>query len=531
MRLSGTGRPSVGSMAPSERPSASMYEDYVRRVRNRLRCSGAITSSRSALSHGDAGSGLDDDYVVDVGEGKRPNFTEQLLARLEQHGLRRCNADEDDFTEFTASPEVIHEEAQAERDIAENNLDPKVFGLSAPGDTRREYFYICVPCEMRLTKVSTFASTHKMLEDVHYHFSSAAHRSTASWMADPDIDVTLTNLPLVDVAGYTRIFVNGVPMLLPRRPGGGDMFYALPHEQEWLNPNNKIVRRAPPPHHTLDSTANAKEEAKGTNHKPTAASLYPSLRYSSDANYWYRPLTSTYCHQTRQIVSRFEGSIEHAPHKTRTAFQQSIARRRIRVNHMPLQGGTPNPLVDSSVIPTIPALYPILRRRIAKKVLMRAESSAHPTSTPVEGCRVQYIQPYRPYLDSFDIAEDAHARTGEIASLDRFIVEAEGVYRIGLLSEKERNHLEHERDLLDTEEAALGPASLSMGGQSTEFVNTAPLTQEMLSQLTQGTSFASKRLENHKKSSMCSYGSASFAQSSPPQSRADESFASASSQN
>ncbi|CCW71103.1 unnamed protein product [Phytomonas sp. Hart1] len=487
-----------------------MDEDYFCRVRKRLHSSGVITSSRSALNHGDSFE-FDDDYVIDVGEGKRPNFTEQLLAHLEQHGLRRCYADEDDFAEFTASPEVVHEEAQ------ETDHDETTSTLSKQDDARRAYFYICVPCEIRLTKVYTHAATHNILEDAHYHFSSAAHRSTASWMADPDIDVTLSNSPLVDITGYTRIFVNGVPMLLSRRPGGGDMFYPLPHEQERFNPHNKVVRRAPPPHHVLDSISSPHEEM-GAHKNKKSSPLYPSLRYSSNANYWYRPLTSTYCRRTRQIVSRFEGTIEHALVKWKTPFHQLTARRRIQVNQVRIQSLKSNLLVDSSVMPTIPALYPILRRRIAKKFLECSKGLPDPPQAPVEPYRVQYIQPYQPYLFHSDTFDETHTSNDETSKLDRFIVESEGVYRIGLLSENELKHLEHERDLLDVVCYDLGTSSLAGGGQQTEFVTTAPLTQEMLSQLTQSSPFSLKQPNGHENSSMGSYGSSSLIESTPPSS-------------
>lgn len=245
--------------------------DHLSRRRARLQRSSALLSSRSAMSQAD--SEVREEEVVYVGHGRRATFVEHMMARMEQHGLRRCVCSEDPGTSYAVTATVLAEEAHtctAMRDTPVCQDDTRASAQSSPSHgpddsascqrshtpsvhdrprgegsavpvtapscslhaeshrrpvdatLRERYYYLCVPCELRLTRMSEQAATVSMLQDVHYHFASAAHRRLAAWMADPDIDLTLVQTPHVHpVSYYTGVTINGVPLLLSRRPGGG----------------------------------------------------------------------------------------------------------------------------------------------------------------------------------------------------------------------------------------------------------------------------------------------------------------------
>eukprot|EP00796_Vickermania_ingenoplastis_P008723 gene8723-6129_t len=225
---------------------------------------GSIASSRHLLSHVGEGN---ETQVVNVGEGKTPTFIEELIARLEQHGIRRLLADEDD----------------------EENLGVPHAGTPDKGDSsvaqedqssRDPYYYCCVCCDIRLTPCCTTTPTMGMLQDIHYHCGTAKHKKSVFWMEDPDSLMTLPKSAEIDPTDhYIRVYVNGIPMLISRNPGGGDMFYPLPHEMD-----NPLIQR---------------EKADETMGHTDGLSIWPPA--DSDKSFWYYPMQTVSCHAHQHV--------------------------------------------------------------------------------------------------------------------------------------------------------------------------------------------------------------------------------------
>lgn len=372
-------------------------------LRERLHRSGALCSSRSAISRQDA-TPLDD-FVVDVGDGEIPNLEEHLLARLEQHGLRRCfNADED-LSSYTVA-----------RSVRDGGGPSSSLNLPMAENTRKPYYYLCVPCEMRLTAVSTTPATHEMLEDAHYHFASATHRRAASWMADPDIDETLTESPQIDKTAYTRIYVNGVPMLLSRRPGGGDMFYALPHEHDSIR-SNRTVRRQ-----------NVETVMLGVPPDKDRSQLFPSAHYSSDACMWYRPL-ATFDTGCKQVVT-LSPSATPALQDTRNMLLQSALRRSVVVAKVPIDVYESHTEMGREHVPLYPALFRVTRKRLGKATL----EGKRPREEGEDGHRTVYVLGYPCRIRAPESELRASHLITEHGCGDRCVVDANSVFRVALLS-------------------------------------------------------------------------------------------------
>jgi hypothetical protein len=419
--------PSLHSVPPSSRPSV-LSEANLSRLRSRLHQSGAIISSRSVASRADAQLEFD---VVDVGEGHHPTGVEQLLARLEQHGLRRRLAAEDDAASYAVDVAVrAEEERQSYREAIPSSVDgdEKQSGGSSrsahggesgsavpagrgtlsqsesptrheDADAREPYYYLCVPCELRLTRISRRAPPWRALEDVHYHFSSAAHRSTASWMADDDIDATLHCTPLVEpTSNYSRIFLNGIPTLLSRRPGGGDMFYPLPHELNAVPPlpRSHGVGRESGPSSRASSVGTAQQQP---------FPLFPSTSVRGESGgsavLWHRALPSVYTTevqllrragfkvpQKRPLSPQERRGLRRTPTKIYRVRRHS-ARAQVFVDHVDLQTYQAHSRLPPSQLPLVPAVLPIHRARIAKTLLkledpMAAKRAAEEGEATVE---------------------------------------------------------------------------------------------------------------------------------------------------
>ncbi|KEG13593.1 hypothetical protein DQ04_00911050 [Trypanosoma grayi] len=351
--------------------------EHVDRLRWRLR-SGAMARSRSAITRTEVL-----EQIVDVGEGVTANMFEQLLARLEQHGLRRCLADEANDIGAAAAGDDGGGSGSRGGEQAEGH---HIHEVSRPlseqpeGDARKPYYYLCVPCELRLTDVLMSAATLAMLQDAHYHFSSAEHRRIASWMGETDIDCTLQTSSELDPTAYARIHVNGVPMLLSTRPGGGDMFFPLPHE----------VRER-------DITA-----LSGAGEPLQLASSEPHTEV------WNQPLRSIFTGAKQLLYTaedREEVCVMHFP---------SLACRRsfTVVQHIPMEVYREESFVGCA---TVPALFEVAQKRLLKEERNPASSG---------GFRVGYAVAEKPTMIWQEDADPTSSRT---------VVRHDGIYRIVLL--------------------------------------------------------------------------------------------------
>ncbi|RNF17290.1 uncharacterized protein Tco025E_04878 [Trypanosoma conorhini] len=348
--------------ASSEQQESSA--DRVSRLSRQLR-SGAMAMSRSAITQTEVLA----DRIVDVGEGVAANFFEQLLARLEQHGVRRCREEPE------ARP--VHDDDASAAASLRSALEPGAEGARAP------YYYMCVPCELRLTQTSSSAATLAMLEDAHHHCASAEHRRIASWMGEPDIDCTLQNAPEMDPAGYARIHVNGVPLLLSRRPGGGDMFFPLPHEAQGL-----------------ERTAPAGMDGRLFATQP-------------QTEVWHHPLRSIYT-RARQLLYRIDGV---PPGHRNKGTQKQRLRSQFAVQHIPMENYATESFLEG---PTVPAIFEVTRQRLPKRSNEGGAEDA--------GYRTEYVVAGKPCM----VWSDSMAT--EPTSL---VVKHEGLYRVVLLRASE----------------------------------------------------------------------------------------------
>ncbi|RNF04891.1 hypothetical protein TraAM80_05029 [Trypanosoma rangeli] len=351
--------------------------DRVSRLSQRLR-SGAIAMSRSAITQTD----LLVDRIVDVGEGGAANFFEQLLARLEQHGVRRCREGDEAATNLDSGNSPHETPAVGHRSV-DASLQLAAAVAHGAEDARAPYYYMCVPCEVRLTATATTAATLAMLEDAHHHCSSAEHRRIASWMGEPDIDCTLQNALEMDPTGYARIHVNGVPMLLSRRPGGGDMFFPLPHEVQ--------------------------------DHERTAPAGMDGRLFATQpqTEVWHHPLRSVYT-GARQLLYRDD---DFRPRRKNKGKQHQRLRCHFNVHHIPMDSYEAESFLGG---PTVPAIFEVTRQRLPK---VSKEGGVEDG-----GYRSEYVVSDKPCMVWSDSMQT------ELSSL---VVRHDGMYRIALLRASE----------------------------------------------------------------------------------------------
>lgn len=518
-------RPSWWSRPPSARLSmagaaAVPSEADLNRLRSRLHQSGAIVSSRSVASRADANFDLE---VVNVGEGRRATPVEHLLARLEQHGLRRRLVVEDDAaayavdvaaradTEESANEDdQVHAsregEAEAPGAVSSCSSGDGAFSSPAPSqtpETREAYYYLCVPCELRLTRISRRPPRWRALEDVHFHFSSAAHRATASWMADDDIDETLRSTPLITPTHYySRIYVNGVPTLLSRRPGGGDMFYPLPHEQDLVAPSSAVAARDGDRvdyWHGSRTVSNA-SEASGA---PADRFFPPSTLRGAQGGapvLWHRALPSLYT-RTVQVVHRTRSSCLADLPADRRRYRVARTRSRVMVgvDHCRLDEYREQSWMPLHKVPLSLAVYRLRRERLPKPLLARPEyagpqgqavplrcsESAVGTARAADVAhRTVYTQPYHPIAEgSRDYHRQGDAFTTAVP-VPTTVFEDE-CYRVALVSAAEQAH--HE-GLSHAETSRRLSHSVCRADVASEEINRPVLTLELLMQHTQSTS-------------------------------------------
>ncbi|GET89731.1 hypothetical protein, conserved [Leishmania tarentolae] len=490
------------------------------RLRSRLHQSGAIVSSRSVASRADANFDLE---VVNVGDGRRATPVEHLFARLEQHGLRRRLATEDDAaayavdvaarsdTEDNTEDEGDDRHASGENDTeALRTLSPCSSGrraLSSPApseasETREAYYYLCVPCELRLTRISRRPPRWRALEDVHFHFSSAAHRATASWMADDDIDETLQSTPLITPTHYySRIYVNGIPTLLSRRPGGGDMFYPLPHEQD-LVPASSAAAPRDCDHDDgwhFPRTGSHSSEASGA---PAGRFFPPTTLRGAQGGapvFWHRALPSIDT-GTVQVVHRTRSSslADLPADRRRYRVARTRSRAMVGVYHCSLDEYREHSWMPQHKVPMSLAMYRLRRERIPKPLLVRPEYTASQgQATPLRcseftvlaaqaadvGHRTVYTQPSHPIAEG---SRDHHRRVDTFTRAVPVPITAfeDECYRVALVSAEDAKG----EDLQHSETSQQRSSSVRVAGGDLEERKCGVLTLELLMQHTQSTS-------------------------------------------
>ncbi|CAJ1028856.1 hypothetical protein Q4I32_005006 [Leishmania shawi] len=462
--------------------------------------------------------------VVNVGDGRRATLVEHLLARLEQHGLRRRLAAEDDATSYAVDVAARGDTGESAEDgndevntSGENGTDGSRAApscSSSVGDfspvaqskasqTREAYYYLCVPCELRLTRISRRPPPWRALEDVHFHFSSATHRATASWMADDDIDETLHSTPLVTPTDYySRIYVNGIPTLLSRRPGGGDMFYPLPHEQELVASLNAS---AACDYDGVDERhgSRTKSQSSTVSVTHTGGLFPPSAPRGAQGGapvLWHRALLSLYTKMV-QVVRRTRSSSLADVSSDRRKYRVDRTRSRIMVgvDHVSLGEYREQSWLPLYKVPLSLAVYRLRRERVPKPLLARPEYTGRQGQAVPLQCseaavlaaqaadvahRSVYTQPYQPISEG---SRDDHRQSDAFSMsipVPTTVFEDE-CYRVALLSAVERAH--HE-DLLHTETSRRLSRSVCVANGEPQEMHHPVLTLELLMQHTQSTS-------------------------------------------
>lgn len=314
----------------------------------------SMLSSRKAMTN--AGfPDTDGQFAVDVGEGKTATLVEEFIARLEPHGIRRSLLSESEDDEYEAY--MAHRKLDGLSGTRCPSVSPSEQGGEGEGDAkgntvveereedqRAPYYYSCKCCDCRLTPISTSSASMEALQDIHYHCSLASHRKRLSWMIQPDqtfsfsveggrdysgileedeylmmndmdmyMKETLRNQPeWLHPEEYLRIYVNGMPVLISRRPGGGEMFFPLPHEVE----EQKCFLKDAPQHldddrnegvmwpeevsplwHALEreqQVDDGREEECGVL-KPLYPPCFPQK------SFWYYPMQTFSCHAHQHV--------------------------------------------------------------------------------------------------------------------------------------------------------------------------------------------------------------------------------------
>ncbi|CAD2215537.1 hypothetical protein ADEAN_000299200 [Angomonas deanei] len=343
-------------------PSDLNYQARVALSRNSSR------SSRASSGRGGVGFG-------EIEKGKTATSIEEYLFRLEKHGLLRIlvKHNEDDYA---LAPEVgkgsVEESLVLEEDI------------------RQPYFYLCNACSLALSPELQSAPSLSVLQDAHHHFASARHRLKATWSNDPKINETVGEEgDRIRHDHYARIFVNGIPFLLSRSPGGGDMFYPLPHETSLVNP----------------------EGTSGPN------SVLPPSR---DLIYWYNPISSlfTWCRQlvVPPSVNLLQSGLPMPCERSASHFASSVA-------HIPLSA-----LPYRDVLPVYPILLPIYQTPVRRVILSDAASDETTTEKPSEWVHIQSSTPVY-YESRAQLRSCSNSRR----RMRRCLIRADSIYRAVLV--------------------------------------------------------------------------------------------------
>lgn len=329
----------------------------------------SMLSSRRAMTHGGV-SDMDGHFAVDVGAGKTATLVEELIARLEPHGVRRLlleeSGDQGEYENYVKNNKAKNSslllapsDSESTRLRSSNSIERIE---EDEEDSRNPYFYFCICCDCRLSAVSDTSSSMEMLQDIHYHSGMASHRKRLSWLVEPEqisrlsVEMEAGESPLLEEENnvlddvdryvketlrnqpewqhteqYLRVFVNDMPVLLSRRPGGGDMFFPLPHEieeQRWgeRDAQQSLHQNSFPPRgsaiHLLQGDSEKKEfirnsttpldhysETEEDEHHwniheaekecgPLKPLCPPSVPQKS---FWYYPMQSLSCHSHQHL--------------------------------------------------------------------------------------------------------------------------------------------------------------------------------------------------------------------------------------
>lgn len=328
----------------------------------------SMLSSRRAMTHGGF-SDMDGHFAVNVGTGKTATLVEEFIARLEPHGVRRLlleeSGDQGEYESYVKNDkEKVSSLHLAPSDSESTPLKSSnsIESIEDEEDSRNPYFYFCICCDCRLTSVSHTSSSMEMLQDIHYHCGMASHRKRLSWLVEPeqlsrlsvereggesplleeennvldDVDryvrETLRNQPeWQHTEQYLRVFVNDMPVLLSRRPGGGDMFFPLPHEieeQRWLErdmqhplhqnsfppggsafdllqrgrENKGIARNSIKPQNQYGETEEDENEWNSHEEDDDFGPLKPLCPPSvPQKSFWYYPMQTLSCHSHQHL--------------------------------------------------------------------------------------------------------------------------------------------------------------------------------------------------------------------------------------
>jgi hypothetical protein len=203
----------------------------------------------------DRGFAAEEDQKERATKALLTTLEEKLFERLEHHGVRRCTVDD-------------------EGDL--NNRKPSTSFKSC--------YYMCVPCEVHVTRVLTSPPSVDDLADTIYHCSSATHRLYTRFMCIAETDAALISTPFPDPGMHTTIDINGVRALVSTMPGGSTMFHPDPLESEaayhrveeaFYNHANKAASGA---HHAGEPTDSKTVSAKLASHTNESVVLHELIR-------------------------------------------------------------------------------------------------------------------------------------------------------------------------------------------------------------------------------------------------------------
>lgn len=210
--------------------------------------------TRSALDSTEDHTTTDRGFAAEEDQKERATkallmtLEEKLFERLEHHGIRRCTADEGEF----------------DRNALASSSTPSF----------EPCYFMCVPCETRVTKVLTSPPTIDDLAATMYHCSSASHRLFTRFMCIAETDAALMSTPFPDPGMHTTIDINGVRALVSTMPGGSTMFHPDPLESEaayhrveeaFYNNHGTTAAESILPSDTMESKALSAKLASHTN--------------------------------------------------------------------------------------------------------------------------------------------------------------------------------------------------------------------------------------------------------------------------
>ncbi|CUG90688.1 Hypothetical protein, putative [Bodo saltans] len=210
--------------------------------------------TRSALDSTEDHTTTDRGFAAEEDQKERAtkallmSLEEKLFERLEHHGIRRCTADE----------------GEIDRNAPASSSTPSF----------EPCYFMCVPCETRVTKVLTSPPTIDDLAATMYHCSSASHRLFTRFMCIAETDAALMSTPFPDPGMHTTIDINGVRALVSTMPGGSTMFHPDPLESEaayhrveeaFYNNHGTTAAESILPSDTMESKALSAKLASHTN--------------------------------------------------------------------------------------------------------------------------------------------------------------------------------------------------------------------------------------------------------------------------